>query len=574
MSFASSQFYSHSVSWKSYQLLKKKAMEQELSWSGLIISMSIAFFIVAGCATTLRMVANSFEAKQTVELEHQNEQVIEWPNMARSILGIKTTQAATVRYQASVTKSTEFINATPGQEISLTINFKNTGTDTWKASEASFETGPYLKTQSLVKTDVWKKFYEPVKLSRDVKPGQSISITFPARAPSNIQETIQENFQLVTAERPIPGSLVRFFITISSPKTPVSLPATSVIAGVASASVPIINDGAKYCVATVADNSADYSNCNTNKNETSVGDGLSSTVLFATSPILRVGLFAGTTPQRITVDQMFDVYDSGQVLFSDMPAGTIVTVGYNQVTKQYSVVAPALTRFSVNPIRIVPKTKTGIVTMLDYRLNQKSPDNRFRNIIEYRYSEANKTSWVINELGIEDYLKGLAETSNSSPIEFQKVMATAARSYALYHYMRGVNNGLTNASTKHATKGFHIDSEYDQVYRGYNSELRLPTLAQAVETTRGAVVTFENKPVITPYFSNSDGRTRDWTEVWGGTAMAWLKSVVVSQDIGKALFGHGVGLSARGALVMVNEGQNWQNILKYFYSGTEIKKIY
>jgi stage II sporulation protein D len=50
--------------------------------------------------------------------------------------------------------------------------------------------------------------------------------------------------------------------------------------------------------------------------------------------------------------------------------------------------------------------------------------------------------------------------------------------------------------------------------------------------------------------------------------------VIVPQDNGKILFGHGVGLSARGALAMVNEGQSWQNVLKYFYTGTEVKKIY
>jgi len=32
--------------WKQYNIIKKKAMEQEFSWSGLILSLSIAFFIV------------------------------------------------------------------------------------------------------------------------------------------------------------------------------------------------------------------------------------------------------------------------------------------------------------------------------------------------------------------------------------------------------------------------------------------------------------------------------------------------------------------------------------------------
>ena len=100
---------------------------------------------------------------------------------------------------------------------------------------------------------------------------------------------------------------------------------------------------------------------------------------------------------------------------------------------------------------------------------------------------------------------GLAETSNASPLEFQKVLATAARTYALYHYYRGLDFGLTEASTKHANEHFHVDATYDQVYRGYNSEIRMPRLAQAVQETRGMIVTYNHELAITPYFSRSDG---------------------------------------------------------------------
>jgi hypothetical protein len=42
------------IGWKYYHTLKKKAMEQEFSWPGLIISLSIAFFIVISSAIILR----------------------------------------------------------------------------------------------------------------------------------------------------------------------------------------------------------------------------------------------------------------------------------------------------------------------------------------------------------------------------------------------------------------------------------------------------------------------------------------------------------------------------------------
>jgi len=57
--------------WKYYNSIKKKAMEQEFSWSGLIISLSIAFFIVIACAQGLSLLYQSIEAdkahRQTFE---------------------------------------------------------------------------------------------------------------------------------------------------------------------------------------------------------------------------------------------------------------------------------------------------------------------------------------------------------------------------------------------------------------------------------------------------------------------------------------------------------------------------
>ncbi|MCR4256179.1 MAG: hypothetical protein NUW08_00555, partial [Candidatus Uhrbacteria bacterium] len=122
---------------------------------------------------------------------------------------------------------------------------------------------------------------------------------------------------------------------------------------------------------------------------------------------------------------------------------------------------------------------------------------------------------------------------------------------------------------------FTIDATYDQVYRGYGAEARSPNIVAAVEATRGQIVTYDGKLAITPYFSRSDGRTRDWTEVWGGGPYPWLVSVPVPHDVGKTLWGHGVGLSATGALQMdAKDGASYQQILSHFYRGTELRRVY
>lgn len=45
--------------WKYYNTIRKKAMEQEFSWSGLLISLSIAFFLIIVSASALSFINHS-----------------------------------------------------------------------------------------------------------------------------------------------------------------------------------------------------------------------------------------------------------------------------------------------------------------------------------------------------------------------------------------------------------------------------------------------------------------------------------------------------------------------------------
>lgn len=49
------------IGWKSYNLIKRKTTEAEFSWSGLIISLAVAFFIVFVSAQLLNLFYYSFK---------------------------------------------------------------------------------------------------------------------------------------------------------------------------------------------------------------------------------------------------------------------------------------------------------------------------------------------------------------------------------------------------------------------------------------------------------------------------------------------------------------------------------
>jgi peptidoglycan hydrolase-like amidase len=508
--------------------------------------------------------------------------------------------------QGQPSVGTLFTAINQGKTGNINITIKNTGARTWKKGQVFLETGDFLKSMSKLQHSSWQSYYRIADLSADVLPGKSASFSISLLAPTGVTGDIQQNFQLVeNGVQPIKGSSVRVFASITKASTVTAAttkPTTSTNTSttnatpIAPAASTIYNNSTSnnstiktttsvsgfLCSSTgvvTPEQIAALVNCNTSATEPSNTTGQSNINALKIEPMMRIGLFSSASGQAVTHESIVDITTGSMQLFSGVAANTYIYVNYSSTTKQYSVRLMGLTKYSNYPVRIVPRTKNAVATLVDYRATPQGSgtvrDNRFRNIIEFNYSTKTKKFWLINELPLSYYLKGLGETSNYSPVEFQKVMLAAARSYAMYHFNRGVDFKIPDGSTKHADEHFHLDSTYDQVYRGYSSEARMPTLVQAENETRGMVVSYQGKVIVTPYFSRSDGRTRSYKEVWGGDGMAWLQPVAVPQDIGKTLNGHGVGMSAQGALLMVvNEGKKWDSVIKYFYTGVDILKVY
>lgn len=59
------------ITWRSYNSIKKKAMEQEFSMSGLVLSLSIAFFIVLGSAQVLSVTYQGIITTEKAGLENK-----------------------------------------------------------------------------------------------------------------------------------------------------------------------------------------------------------------------------------------------------------------------------------------------------------------------------------------------------------------------------------------------------------------------------------------------------------------------------------------------------------------------
>ena len=131
-------------------------------------------------------------------------------------------------------------------------------------------------------------------------------------------------------------------------------------------------------------------------------------------------------------------------------------------------------------------------------------------------------------------------------------------------YLRSVSSTWDEASPVYEdTSSFELSDFYEKLGLEYNDiityEVLETTSTGRVKTIKINGVTFNGRDVASKlslrsnYFSISQDGTKVTITTKG--------------------FGHGVGMSQYGALGMAKEGYTYDEILKHYYQGTEIKKI-
>lgn len=264
-------------------------------------------------------------------------------------------------------------------------------------------------------------------------------------------------------------------------------------------------------------------------------------------------------------------------------------------------------------------------------------------------------------LPLDEYVSGVvsAEMPAEFPLEALKAQAVAARTYAVKQMRcfggEGVANGDADISDSAAADQAWVSDSvlrerWGKDYMKYQQKIR-----QAVLSTAGQVVCYDDKPISALFHAASAGRTASAEEVWGSSGYPYLTSVAAPEDkedpricrdkklswsefmeslgedaapvsvpediiqilsytksgrvaslkaAGKVLsgsearalwglrsahftaayadgfvhfitygYGHGVGMSQYGAAALAEQGQNYREILAYFYRGTTLKNV-
>ena len=160
---------------------------------------------------------------------------------------------------------------------------------------------------------------------------------------------------------------------------------------------------------------------------------------------------------------------------------------------------------SAGKINVKIKDKEAVILNKSYKLPIKFVSSKcfLVNNKIYRGNIIIKGKNIINELKMEDYLKGILpkEASASWNLETLKAQAVISRTYALKNIGR------------HSKEGFDICSQvHCQVYGGASCETK--NCNQAVYDTKQEVVLYKDEPAQTFFHSSCAGHTEDPKFVW------------------------------------------------------------
>lgn len=138
----------------------------------------------------------------------------------------------------------------------------------------------------------------------------------------------------------------------------------------------------------------------------------------------------------------------------------------------------------------------------------------------------------VENVDLDKYLYNVvsAEMPVDYDIEALKAQATVARTYTLYKIING---------SKHKNADICDDSgccqawiSKDDRYKAWktNKDEKWKKITEAVDSTKGKIITYKGKVINAFFHSNSGGKTERPLYVWGGEGYPYLKSVETSSE--------------------------------------------
>jgi len=222
-------------------------------------------------------------------------------------------------------------------------------------------------------------------------------------------------------------------------------------------------------------------------------------------PLIRVKLGQAVRGVQLTTSGEYRLLADGKVLDSGRQFSAILKYTGGAWEIHHNSQDASLGRGrAVAPGKNLTLSVNGDNGLIRYALCDASGNKPAAAAVQYRgdfllLPQTNDTFLVVNQVDMESYVAGVVpkELYASWHHETYRALGVAARTFAFYHRQQSV------AQNRPYDVG---DGESSQVYGGYTAERSVAHARQAVESTRGKVLTWNGQVIMSQYSSCCGGR--------------------------------------------------------------------
>lgn len=187
------------------------------------------------------------------------------------------------------------------------------------------------------------------------------------------------------------------------------------------------------------------------------------------------------------------------------------------------------------------------------KVDETSYDYKKYNIVKVLHTKNNN----VEEMKLDEYLYGVV--SAEMPVSFEKealkAQSIVARTYTIYKI---IHNG-----GKHGEADICDDSSCCQAWISKQDRLskweeleresNWNKIMQAVNETKGKIITYKGEPINAFFHSNSGGSTEAPINVWGGSGYPYLQTVETSGEDSYTQYNSEVNLSKKELINKMKE---------------------
>lgn len=179
------------------------------------------------------------------------------------------------------------------------------------------------------------------------------------------------------------------------------------------------------------------------------------------------------------------------------------------------------------PILFTRRFETKDVSIQNNEINNTIVENNYDykqySTIKLLHTKTNS----VEEVGLDEYLYHVV--SAEMPVDFHeealKAQAVVARTYTMYKILNKKHEEADICDSSSCCQAWI--SKEDRLAR-WDENLRESNwnkIVNAVNSTKGKLITYENKPINAFFHSNSGGTTEVPINVWGGSGYPYLQVV-------------------------------------------------